>query len=262
MLDIRIDQQRFPSAHTWGVGVTLKPQSRNRGRRPRAIPAAIRSYGGAFLLALGAVAGAHPARAADVTVQVLAKEAGQPIADASVCLGTAADPSQFGAQLSGPEGMAVFRGVPDAPLVLTVSKAGRSGDQQALSGARTDRILNVFLARGGTGARCRGASAPPAPVLALAGLRLDGGASVTGRRRVSLDFSVSGTANQYRASESPQFTGARWQALHAWPAFELSAGAGTKRVYLQVRQFHEVQGSTLEVRSNVVSGAIRYHPPN
>ncbi|HQU14635.1 MAG TPA: carboxypeptidase regulatory-like domain-containing protein [Gammaproteobacteria bacterium] len=240
--------------------MALEAQIFNRSVARYTVPGPIRHSGRLLLALLSLVSGARLAHAADVTVQVLAKEAGQPITAASVCLGTRADPSQFGAQLTGPEGMVVFHGVPDAPLVLTVSKAGRSGDQQALFGGRSDQILNVSLARGGTGPVCRGASAPPAPVLALTGLRLDGGAAVTEHRRVTLDFSLTGTANQYRASESPQFTGARWATLHPRPGFELSAGPGEKQVYLQVRQFRERHGSTLEVRSNVVSGAIRYQP--
>ena len=200
---------------------------------------------------------AAPLWAANLTVQILERGSGTPVAGAAVCLGTGADPSQFGALRSSADGTVQFEDILDAPLSLTVSKTGFRGERRDLAGMRSDRVLTVLLPRGGLGPRCDAPSGgDDAPGLTISNFRLDGGAASTQRRRVTLDFRTAGDATHYRASESQDFAGAPWQPLNDQPMFELSAGGGEKRVYLQVRKRRQTEGVSLETSSEIVSDSI------
>jgi hypothetical protein len=65
---------------------------------------------------------------------------------------------------------------------------------------------------------------------------INGGAASTTATRVTLNMAVQ-NASSYRASENAAFTGASWQSwtITAVPPFDLSAGNGTKTVYVQVK---------------------------
>ena len=213
----------------------------------------------AFMLPVGvaAVLLAAPLWAANLTVQVLERGSGTPLEGAAVCLGTGADPRQFGALRSSADGTVVFEDILDAPLSLTVSRTGFRGERRDLAGLRSDRVLTVLLPRGGLGPRCDAPTAgDDARGLTISNFRIDGGAASTQRRRVTLDFRTAGEATHYRASESQDFADARWQPLNDQPMFELSAGGGEKRVYLQVRKHRQTEGVSLETSSEIVSDSI------
>ena len=57
----------------------------------------------------------------------------------------------------------------------------------------------------------------------------------TSDRRVSLYVYGSGWAREMMISEDPNFAGATWQPFLATPQFDLSQGAGLKRVYVRLR---------------------------
>lgn len=209
------------------------------------------------LLGVGLVAGVSSLWAADLTVQVLERGSGSPLAGAAVCLGTGADPSQFGAFRSDAEGTARFEDILDAPLVLTVSKSGFRGEQRNLLGTRSDRVLTVLLPRGGLGPQCDAPSAAGAETgLAITEFRIDAGARRTARGAVQLNLRANGAPTHFRASESSDFAHARWQPLSGTPRFELSPGPGLKRVYVQVRKLRQSEGLSLETQSDVVSDTI------
>lgn len=206
---------------------------------------------------LAATLSGPAALAANLTVQVLERGSGTPIAGAAVCLGTGADPSQFGAYRSDGEGKVSFQDVVDAPLVLTISKSGFRGEQRNLLGTRSDRVLSVLLPRGGLGPQCDAPAASSDETgLSVLDFQLDGGDVRTRNRTVRLNFRALGGATHYRASESQDFAHAQWQPLRATPTFELSPGAGIKRVYLQLRKLRQSEGLSLETRSDVVSDTI------
>lgn len=228
--------------------------------RRRRIPARVPGWLTTAALLAGIAVGV-PARAASVTVQALAQDTGAPLAAAAVCLGTPADPTQFGVRRTGPRGVAVFAQVPAVGLLLTVSKPNFRGERRTLPRASGDRAYNVLLRHGGTGPRCQAPPAAPAAAgLHLLGLAIDGGAAVTHRREVRLDLRVSGGATQYRASESPDFAGASWRPFRARPRFELSPAPGRKRVYVQVRRQLANRGASVESRSRVAVATIELAP--
>jgi hypothetical protein len=75
--------------------------------------------------------------------------------------------------------------------------------------------------------------AEPAP--ALSTFAINGGAGSTTSQTVTLNHVASGAPTEYRASESSTFAGAAWLPYVPAPAFTLSSGTATKRVYLQLR---------------------------
>lgn len=212
-----------------------------------------------LILSVGLAAGLFgaPSWAANLTVQILERGSGTPVESAAVCLGTGADPKQFGALRSNAEGTVQFEDILDAPLSLTVSKTGFRGERRDLAGMRSDRVLTVLLPRGGLGPRCDApTNGDDERGLTISNFRIDGGAASTQRRRVTLDFRTAGDATHYRASESQDFADAQWHPLNNQPMFELSPGGGEKRVYLQVRKHRQTEGVSLETSSEIVSDSI------
>jgi len=64
---------------------------------------------------------------------------------------------------------------------------------------------------------------------------INGGAGTTTSRTVTLNNAATGAPTEYRASERSDFAGASWLPYSTAPAFELSPGNATKRVYIQLR---------------------------
>jgi len=215
------------------------------------------------LLAVAGLAAAQAAGAAELLVRVHDESSKQPLKGAAVCLGTPADLRQMGAYITGSDGQVAYQDLLAAPLVLTVSKPGYRGEQIHVNASTSNRMLMVPLATGGGGPVCHGpftaaAGGAAGGGVAIRSFRLDGGAATAHSRTVMLDFAASGSPNQYRVSESPDFRGAKWQHYGgSAPRFRLSAGAGRKTVYLQVRRYETVGGSHLEISSGVVHDSIR-----
>lgn len=213
------------------------------------------------LFAVGAVAAAPAAGAAELKVQVHDEGSRQPLQGAAVCLGTPADLGQMGAYLTGSDGSVTYGDLLTAPLVLTVSKAGYRGTRIDIGPSDTDRVLMVPLATGGGGPVCHGPyTAVPASAsggVTVRDFRINHGAASTASAVVQLDFAASGAPNEYRASENPDFAGASWQRYQGRaPGFHLSPGAGRKTVYLQVRRLRAAGHSHLEITSNVARASI------
>lgn len=201
--------------------------------------------------------------AADLTVQVHEKGSRQIVEDASVCLGTTANPSQFGAYRTGLEGAVSFDNLPRHGHLLTVSKPGYLGISRLVDALGTEQILAIGLARGGGGPTCSAArSLEVAPQEESAGLRverlrLNGGVRSTRDRLVRLEPQLNAEVTHYRVSESANFSGSAWLDYVAQPSYTLSEGSGFKRVYFQVRRYHALGESSLETVSPVVSATIR-----
>lgn len=211
------------------------------------------------VFATAALAGPLP----DVGVTVVDRTTGQPLAGASVCLGTSADQNQFGAHLTDANGTVVFNEIPRTELILTVSKPQYMGYTRDDVASESNRILAVSLHTGGLGPVCEGAVAlaPEAEVeeafsFAVRSFRINKGDKETADRSVELSAKVAGQATHYRASEHADFHGAAWRSFDAPREFELSRGAGDKTVYFQVRRHMEIDGAVLQSLSNVSTGSI------
>jgi hypothetical protein len=197
--------------------------------------------------------------AADLSIRVYERGGNLPLQDASVCLGTPASINQFGAALTGSDGMATFRNVPGAQLVITASKSGYKAEQQSLVTNNMDRLLVISLPTGGGGPVCgsgSGRKITGSGSLGVSQYGINKGAAVTATQQVILNHAVEGVPTHYRASEHPDFSGADWQAYAAEPGFGLSPGNGRKLVYFQLRRSSDMNGANLEVLSPVVQDTI------
>jgi len=210
---------------------------------------------------------AASAYAANVSVHVSDTAQDNPVAGAAVCLGTSADPSQFGAHRTGSDGAARFSSVPEAPLVLTVSRSGYRGLRRMLPAEHPDRTVLLNLIRGGGGPVCQVSAASEEQVPAgsaapaIDACVLNGGSSQTANRQVTLRCTVRGQASHYRVSEHSDFRDADWLSYEGDPRYELSAGKGWKTVYVQMRRQRTVAGGSLQSTSNVASADIYLDSP-
>lgn len=216
-----------------------------------------------FLLFLSALL-ATPVSAADLRVRVFERGGQAPLADVSVCAGTPANPTQFGAVRSDYDGYAVFRDLPRTPLVVIASKPGYLGQQESMVTSNIERLLVVSLPTGGGGPKCelalRGAGSESTG-LQVGYLKINNGAATTASRYVFLNHSLGGEPTHFRVSETPDFNGARWQSYTPRPAFELSPGVGRKVVYFQVRRYSKTNGGDLQTLSPVVRDSITLRLP-
>lgn len=197
--------------------------------------------------------------AADLSVRVYERGGNRPLQDVSVCLGTPASITQFGAVLTGPDGMATFSNVPRAQLVVTASKSGYKAEQQSLVTNNMDRLLVISLPTGGGGPVCGSAGGrriTGSSSIRVSQFTINKGVAVTATPQVFLNHKTEGVPTHYRASEHPDFSGADWQDYTADPGFELSPGNGRKLVYFQLRRFSDMNGANLEVLSPVVQDTI------
>lgn len=205
---------------------------------------------------------AASAHAANVSVHVSDAAQDKPVTGAAVCLGTPADPSQFGALRTGSDGIARFSSVPEAPLVLTVSKSSHRGLRRMLPAEHPDRTVLLNLIKGGGGPVCQVSVAseeqvPPASAApAINTCVLNGGGTRTRNRQVTLSCSAQGTASHYRVSEHSDFRDADWLPYDRAPRYELSAGKGWKTVYVQMRRYRTVEGGSMQSNSNVARTGI------
>jgi hypothetical protein len=199
------------------------------------------------------------AQAADLRVRVFERGASKPMTGVSVCLGTQARIDQFGASITDANGYVMFESLPRAELVVTATREGYKSEQERLVTSNTSRMLVLSLTSGGGGPVCSAAGTGAARQ--QSGLRvmhfvINRGAARTASGHVTLDFSVSGKVTQYRASERADFSDTNWQDYSAAPAFVLSSGSGTKRVYLQVRRHSTMDDAVVETLSPVVSDTV------
>ncbi|MGA7801720.1 MAG: carboxypeptidase regulatory-like domain-containing protein [Gammaproteobacteria bacterium] len=221
----------------------------------------LRRQAACSLMAAAGLAAAQAAGAAALEVRVHDDASKQPLQGVAICLGTPADLRQMGAYITGSDGQVTYQDLLTAPLVLTVSKPGYRGERIHVSASASSRTLMIPLSTGGGGPVCHGpltaAASGGEGGVAIRNFRLDRGAATATSRTVVLDFAASGEPNEYRVSENADFRDARWQSYGGrTPHFRLSAGAGRKTVYLQVRRFRTVGDSHLEITSGVARDSI------
>ena len=195
--------------------------------------------------------------AADVEIRVNDKVQGERLAGAAVCLGTGARIDQFGAYLTGPDGIATFTEVPEAPLVLTISRSSFKGHQSFHSAGRYNRVIEVSLTKGGFGAVCEtAASSSDLATLRVWHLDINNGEPQTPERNVVLNARVEGNPTHYRASERADFSDTTWKVFATNANYELSPKPGNKTIYYQVRRFRKVNGGSMQSVSSVATATI------
>lgn len=74
---------------------------------------------------------------------------------------------------------------------------------------------------------------------------INSGDDVTTTRTVKLKNAVQGAPTHFMASETSDFSGASWQTYSTAPAFLLTSGSGTKKVYFKVKDLGGTQSSSV-----------------
>ena len=204
---------------------------------------------------------AAAAGAADVRIRVVDAAKRTPLSDAGVCLGTPANPQQFGALRSDADGAVDFSGVPATPLMLTVSRDQYRGYRVQHGAKRFDVVIEVALQTGGLGPVC---DAPLAAGidqdtrLAISEFSINAGQPVTGRRNVSITAVVTGEPTHYRVSERADFSDADWQPYALPGRFQLSSKRDVKTVYFQVRRFRSSGEASMQSVSEIVRAEVTF----
>ncbi len=204
---------------------------------------------------------AAAASAADVQVRVVDAAKRTPLSNAGVCLGTPANPEQFGALRSDAQGMVNFDGVPPTPLLLTVSRNQYRGYRVQHGAKRFDVVIEVALQTGGLGPVCDAplsAAIGEETRLAISEFSINAGQRVTKRRNVSIAAVVAGEPTHYRVSERADFSDADWQPYALPTRFQLSATRGAKTVYFQVRRFRSNGEASMQSVSEVVQAEVAF----
>lgn len=179
-------------------------------------------------------------------------QTGKPLADVAICLGTSARADQFGARRTDQNGVVRFEDVRPVPLVLTASRSGYKGREQSLEPLHQSRVMVLKLVTGGGGAVCNAERS--ADGVSDTGLAID---TINVRRDSNVENGVlvsvaaSGKVNQIRVGEQADLTNVTWQPYKDAAPYTLSAGSGTKRLFVQVRRASEVQGASIAVESPV-----------
>lgn len=205
--------------------------------------------------------GCSATQAADIRIRVVDAAKRTPLSDAGVCLGTPADPQQFGAVRTDSQGSASFSGVPATPLMLTVSRNQYRGYRVRHGVKRFDVVIEVGLHTGGLGPLCeapRTASADQQTRLAVNRFSVNGGRRVTRRRDVTIAAVVAGAPTHYRVSEQADFGDAQWLPYALPGRFELSRARGSKTVYFQVRRFRGEGDASMQSVSEVARAEVAF----
>jgi len=214
-----------------------------------------------MLTILVSVLAVHGAWAADVQIRVVDAAKRTPLSGAGVCLGTPANPEQFGALRTDAQGGATFTDVPPTPLMLTVSRNQYRGYRVQHGVKRFDVVIEVALQTGGLGPQCAAPVAAGVDAqerLAIRRFSVNGGRRVTRRRDVTVAAVVAGEPTHYRISERADFSDAEWQPFALPGSFKLSRARGTKTVYFQVRRFRDAGDASMQSVSEVVQAQVTF----
>ena len=220
----------------------------------------------ATTLALGVLVASGTANAAKIGVRVLDATTGLPVPHASVCLGTASNPTIYGTGVTSFSGVALYDNVPEKPILITVSKRNFRGIALQKFPKKDNVITDVLVTEGLSSKRCRALKM----VDFAPGISAGGDAEATWPMAITAlsyfpsgddGFSflayVKGKPTHYRVSTDPKFNDAEWKTysdvFHFSP---LDSDTGKGEIYFQLRKLIEVDGAEIEALSNVMAQPI------
>lgn len=202
---------------------------------------------------------------AKLGVRVLDANSGLPVANASVCLGTAANPAKYGTGVTSFSGVALYDNVPEKTVLITVSKRNFRGIALQAPLAGDNVIKDVLVTEGLSSKKCR--------ALKLVGLKpgITRGSSVdewpleisalsyfpSGNDGLSFLSYSKGKPTHYRVSTDPTFVGASWKdysdVLHFSPR---QSDQGKPTLYFQLKKSVQVAGGSIDAFSAVRKEAV------
>lgn len=217
----------------------------------------------AFLGAMVATGNAH---AGKLGVRVLDANSGLPVANASVCLGTASEPAKYGTGVTSYSGVALYDEVPQKTVLITVSKKNYRGIALQAPTNGNNVIKDVLVTEGLSSKKCR--------ALKMVGLKPgitrgsqtdDWPLSITalsyfpsGDDGLAFLSYAKGKPTHYRVSTNSSFADAEWKVysdvLHYSP---VRKDQGKSTLYFQLKKETKVQGGSIEAVSEVLAQAVQ-----
>ncbi len=199
-------------------------------------------------------------------VRVLDANTGLPVANASVCLGTAADRNLYGTGVTTYAGIALYDNVPATSVLITVSKKNYRGI--ALSNPATDDnvIADVLITEGISSRKCRALKyVDLKPGITHGNYKDDWPLEITalsyfpsGNDGFAFLSYSKGKPTHYRVSTDPEFKGAEWLSYSDVFQFSpKSTDVGKGKLYFQLRKEIKAGGGVMEAFSKLFS-----HPVN
>ncbi len=199
-------------------------------------------------------------------VRVLDANTGLPVANASVCLGTAADRNRYGTGVTSYSGIALYDNVPATSVLITVSKRNYRGIALQNPATRDNVIADVLVTEGLSSKKCR----------ALKFVDLKPGIS-GGKQKdewpleiTSLSYFPSGNdgfaflsyskgkPTHYRVSTDPEFRNAEWKSYSDVLQYSPKmSDAGKGMLYFQLRKEVQSNGGVMEALSVVMSQPVK-----
>lgn len=209
------------------------------------------------ILALSSVA-----HAGKFGVRVLDANTGLPVANASVCLGTAADRSLYGTGVTTFAGIALYDNVPAGSVLITVSKKNYRG--LALSNPATDDnvIADVLITEGISSRKCRALKyVDLKPGITAEKYEDDWPLQITalsyfpsGNDGFAFLSYSQGKPTHYRVSTDPEFKDAEWLTYSdVFQYSPRSTDLGKGKLYFQLRKEIKAGGGVIEAFSEVIS---------
>ena len=189
---------------------------------------------------------ASTSHAAKFGVKVI-DDRGQAVAGAAVCFGLPGSYQQFGVLTTDASGLAMMD-VPNVPLVVTITKTRFSSMRVNEPARGFNLIKEMTLSEGTPGPRCKTDNVvADNSMIKIANVDVMEGAFST-----TLTPRVAGEPTQYRVSQTPSFSGAKWQRFESSIALT-SNMASEEEIYLQMRRYTGTSQSWIEARSEVVT---------
>ena len=224
-------------------------------------PSNLRYKAGFFATIAAGLLFSSSAFSAKLGVRVLDANSGLPVANASVCLGTASDPAKYATGITSFTGVALYDNVPEKLVLITVSKSNFRGIALQAPMVGDNVIKDVLVTEGLSSKKCRalkfvdfkpgitrGAKADDWP-LAITALSY----FPSGDDGLAFLSYSEGKPTHYRVSTDPAFVGASWKdysdVLHFSPR---QSDEGKSKLYFQLKKSVEVSGGSIEALSEVM----------
>ena len=216
---------------------------------------------GATLFSLSSVA-----HAGKFGVRVLDANTGFPVANAAVCLGTAADRNLYGTGITSHSGVALYDNVPAKAVLITVSKSNYRGIALHSPATRDNVIADVLVTEGLSSKKCRALKyVDLKPGITHGKQKADWPLEITalsyfpsGNDGFAFLSYSQGKPTHYRVSTDPEFKGAEWLPYSdVFQYSPTSSDRGKNTLYFQLRKEIEAGGGVMEALSVVTSQPVK-----
>ena len=215
------------------------------------------AFVGAAIVSLSSVA-----HAGKFGVRVLDANTGLPVANASVCLGTAADRNLYGTGVTTYSGVALYDDVPATSVLITVSKKNYRGIALSNPATSDNVIADVVVTEGISSRKCRALKyVDLKPGITNGKYKDDWPLEITnlsyfpsGNDGFAFLSYTNGKPTHYRVSTDPEFKNAEWLAYSDVLQYSPnSTDVGKGMLYFQLRKEVKAGGGVIEAFSKVVS---------